>query len=70
MSNNPDYEEGVRDTRLKVLEESHSGIAIRMDNHERRLVLVERIIYGMVGVLFLSSIWPKMAIMLDAIAGR
>lgn len=67
-THNSDYEEGVRDGRISTLESRDKWHTIRGDNHERRLIHIERIIYGMVGILFLSTMWPKFEVLLGAMA--
>ena len=61
----PEYEEGVRDGRLAALEnvvyKRHEG---KFENHEKRLIYLERIAWGMVGVLFLSTMWPRIETLL------
>jgi len=54
------YEDGVREGRLRSMEKEHGRINSITDNHERRLILIERVIYGMAGVLFLSAVWPEL----------
>ena len=63
-----DYEEGMRDGRLKSLEHRLSQHDAKSDNHERRLVYLERIVWGVFGVMFLSTIWPKLEVMFSAVA--
>ena len=60
------YEEGLRDGRLKALEQRVEKHETVRDNHERRLVYLERIVWGFAGVLFLSTIWPRLETMLEA----
>ena len=67
LPHNSDYEEGMRDGRLKAMEhrlDSHDRVK---DNHERRLVYLERIVWGCFGILFLSSVWPSIEGMLNAV---
>ena len=61
-----DYEEGLRDGRLKALEHRLENSEKVRDNHERRLVYLERIVWGVFGVMFLSTIWPKLEVMFGA----
>ena len=61
-----DYQEGLRDGRLKALEQRIDKHETVRDNHERRLVYLERIVWGFAGVLFLSTIWPRLETMLEA----
>ena len=61
-----DYEEGLRDGRLKALEHRIENTETVRDNHERRLVYLERIVWGFAGVLFLSTIWPRLEVIVGA----
>ena len=63
-----DYEEGLRDGRLDALEHRVAIHDSKSDNHERRLVYLERIVWGVFGVMFLSTIWPKLEVMFSAVA--
>ena len=67
-SHTSDYEEGMRDGRLKAMEHRLDGHDKVRDNHERRLVYLERIVWGVFGVMFLSTIWPKLEVMFSAVA--
>lgn len=54
------YEDGLRDGQIASHNEilkDHKG---RLDNHARRLALVERIIYALGGVYLLISLWPAL----------
>ena len=59
-----DYEEGLRDGRIAALEKRLDGHDDYHIDHEKRLVLIERIIYGMAGILFLSAVLPKLEVLL------
>ena len=63
-----DYEEGLRDGRLKALEHRVALSEDKSHNHERRLVYLERIVWGVFGVLFLSTVWPKLEVMVSAVS--
>jgi hypothetical protein len=63
-----DYEEGLRDGRLKALEHRIALHEIKADNHERRLMYLEKIVAGFVAIVFLSTIWPKLEAMLSAVS--
>jgi hypothetical protein len=63
-----DYEEGLRDGRLKALEHRISLSEDKAHNHERRLMYLEKIVAGFVAIVFLSTIWPKLESMLDALS--
>jgi hypothetical protein len=64
---NDDYEEGVRDGRLTSLERRADNTDLRGDNHERRLVHLERIVFGMLAIVTFTSVWPEIAEFLNAI---
>lgn len=66
MTEHNDYQEGLRDGRLKALEQRIDKHETVRDNHERRLVYLERIVWGFAGVLFLSTIWPRLETMLGS----
>ena len=65
---NSDYEEGMRDGRLKAIEHRISLHETKADNHERRLIYLERIVWGVFGVMFLSTLWPKLEVMFSAVS--
>ena len=65
-THNDDYAEGVRDGRLSTLEARADKHDEKIDSHERRLIHIERIIYGMVGILFLSSMLPELRELFNA----
>ena len=66
LAHNSDYEEGMRDGRLKAMESRLDKHDVVKDNHERRLIYLERIVWGVFGVMFLSTVWPKLEVMLGA----
>jgi len=54
------YEEGRRDERvesLKTLQKDHSE---RLDHHEKRLQMQERITYGLIGAIALAEFLPTL----------
>jgi hypothetical protein len=63
-----DYDEGVRDGRISHLERRADDHDIRGDNHERRLMYMERIIYGMMAILGFTSVVPELMGFLSALA--
>jgi hypothetical protein len=63
-----DYDEGVRDGRLSTLERRADGHDARDDNHERRLNYLEKIVAGFVAIVFLSTIWPRLEVMVNALS--
>lgn len=54
----PGYSEGLRDGRLKAVEESNRRAHDRLDGHDTRLSAQERITYSLLGALALLQIWP------------
>ena len=68
LPHNSDYEEGMRDGRLKAMEQRLDNHDAKTDNHERRLVYLERIVWGVFGVMFLSTLWPKLEVMFSAVS--
>ena len=53
------YEDGLRDGQIQALEnmmQEHKG---RLDNHAKRLALLERIMWALIGVGVLIEIFPK-----------
>jgi hypothetical protein len=63
---NGDYEEGMRDGRLQSLErrvDRHDSV---LESHEKRLLYLERIAFGMLAILAFTSVWPKVAHFLNA----
>lgn len=59
-----EYQEGRRDGRIEALERFTQRMEVKHDNHERRLVYLERIVWGLLGILALSSIWPQLSVLL------
>ena len=58
----------MRDGRLKALEHRMANNEVKSSNHERRLVYLERIVWGVFGVLALSSILPRLEVLFSAVA--
>ena len=54
-----DYEEGVRDGRLASLEKRADNHDHNMVNHERRLLYLERIVFGMLAIVAFTSVGPS-----------
>lgn len=63
-----DYEEGVRDGRLKSLEHRMNAHDTRYVNHERRLIYIERIVFGMLAIIAFTSVGPQFMDFMNAIA--
>ena len=60
MPDDHDYEAGLRDGRLKSLERDMRETNNRIDHHERRLAIMERILFGLIGALFLIQFLPTL----------
>ncbi len=58
------YEEGVRDGKIAALENMANDHKGRLDNHGRRLAMLERIIWGVFGIGVLVNFWPKIQAMI------
>jgi len=67
---NGDYEEGMRDGRLLALEHRMKEHDVKVSSHERRLAYLERIVAGFLAIVFLSTIWPKLEVLLSAMADK
>jgi hypothetical protein len=65
---NDDYEEGKRDGRLDALERRADLHEAKDDNHERRLAYLEKIVAGFAAIVFLSTIWPRLEVMFNALS--
>lgn len=52
------YEEGLREGRLRGIEETISNHGQRLDRHESRLTAQERITYALLGAIALIEILP------------
>ncbi len=60
----PNYEDGLREGRLRSMEgmiETHSS---RLDRHESRLTAQERITYALLGAIALIELLPTIKVML------
>ena len=53
-----EYQDGLREGRLRALEESEANHGRRLDMHERRLTAQERITYALLGAIALVQILP------------
>jgi hypothetical protein len=65
---NGNYEEGVRDGRLSALERRADGHDASRDNHERRLMYIERIVVGMLAIVAFTSVGPQVMGFINAMA--
>jgi hypothetical protein len=65
---NDDYNKGVVDGRLKSLERRADGHDDRDDNHERRLIYIERIVVGMLAIVAFTSVGPEIMGFFNAMA--
>ena len=55
---NHDYEEGLRDGRLQALERMLEYHSDRLDDHDVRFKVLERIVYGVLGAILLIQLLP------------
>lgn len=53
-----DYEAGKRDGKIEALEDVISRHNERLDYHERRLAMQEKITYGLIGAIALANFLP------------
>ena len=53
-----DYDEGLREGRLKALERIQTDHHARLDHHERRLQFMERCVWGLLGAIALAEFLP------------
>lgn len=53
-----DYEAGKRDGKIEALEDVISRHNERLDHHERRLAMQEKITYGLIGAIALANFLP------------
>lgn len=58
MSNEHTYEEGLRDGRIAALEHMQHSQNSRLDKHESRISIQERITYGLLGAIALLEVIP------------
>ena len=52
------YEAGRRDGRIEALERSHKEHGDRLDSHEKRLQIQEKITYALLGAIALIELIP------------
>jgi len=53
-----DYEAGLRDGKIEALEAMQNAQNDRLDHHDGRLHLQERITYGILGAIFFMQFFP------------
>ena len=53
-----EYQDGLREGRLRALEEAEAKHGRRLDMHDRRLTAQERITYALLGAIALVQILP------------
>lgn len=56
----PTYEDGLRDGQLKAIEATQAHHGQRLDNHGKRLRILERIVWGVCGVAIFLEVWPTL----------
>ncbi len=60
MTGTTEYEQGLRDGRLRAIEAMQVEQNERMDSHERRIQSAERIQHGLLGAIVLVQIIPML----------
>ena len=53
-----DYQDGLRDGEIKAIKEMQRHQNDRLDSHERRLRIIERLFYAMLGAYFFIKFIP------------
>ena len=61
MENNPSYADGLRDGKIQALEQITAMQSGRLDDHGKRLAIVERIIWALGGIIAFIEVWPQFA---------
>ena len=61
MPENHDYEAGLRDGQIISLKEMQLTQNKRLDSHDRRLSILERVAYSLCGIIALMQFWPAIA---------
>ena len=64
-NNNHTYEEGLREGRLRGIEETIQNHGSRLDKHEMRLTAQERITYALLGAIALMELLPTIKGIVD-----
>ena len=54
------YEDGLRDGQIRAIENTLHHQGERLDNHSRRLRILERIVWAVGGVAIFLEIWPTL----------
>lgn len=54
------YEEGRRDGKIEAMEKVLNSHDSRLDDHDDRFKILERITYGVLGAIFLINFLPKL----------
>ena len=52
------YEDGLRDGRIEALEHVAHKVVQRLDVHSDRIRALERICWGLAGILAFVNLWP------------
>ena len=58
MENNPSYADGLRDGKIQALEDITAVQSARIDDHSKRLAIIERIIWALAGIIAFIQVWP------------
>ncbi len=56
------YEDGLQDGRIEGLREILSDHDDRLTDHAKRLVMLERLFWGGVGILAFVKVWPDLQV--------
>ena len=59
-----DYDAGVRDGHIKAILETQRRHEDRLDKHESRLLIAERVLYLIIGAISLIELLPSIKAML------
>ena len=60
----PTYQDGLRDGRLRALEEIAHRHHDRLDDHSARIRILERIAWILAGIIGFIQLWPTIERML------
>jgi len=58
---NSDYEDGLRDGKIDAIGRMVSKHGERLDDHEKRLRYLEKIVYGLTGGIALIQFGPQIS---------
>ena len=61
-----DYREGLRDGEISAIKEMQKSQNNRLDDHGKRLCVLERVTYMVLGMILLLQFWPTLQRLLGA----